>query len=189
MSENVDMAMILNRSMERSCPACGQKQESREPRCSACGVEMEVDEEDSAFSVMSEGPERTTFGTTKTPLESSKNFIALKKAAAGAQDGSMPDEEYRQIIKRLGIVADTGVRLFETDQYKAKFANASKLEQALNLEMQAAFAKLYKGVLRMNEFLKTRNVEDVKEGAALAEAAYVAIDDVQDRAMAADTDI
>ena len=67
------------------------------------------------------------------------------------------------------------MRLFQTEQYKAKFAHASKAEQALNLEMQAAFEKLYQGVTRMNDFLKTRNPEDVKEGAALAEAGFVGI--------------
>ena len=41
-------------------------------------------------------------GATKTPLERSKNFIALKKAAAGMLDGSMGDDEYRQIVKRPG---------------------------------------------------------------------------------------
>lgn len=186
MSEGVDMASILNQGIERACPACGQVQETRAPRCAACGVEMEVDEDESAFNMMSEGPERAGSGATRTPLERSKNFKALKKASAGILDGSVSEDEYRQIVKRLGVVADTGVRLFQTEQYKRKFAEASRLEQQLNTEMQAGFDKLYKGVLRMNEYLKTHDPEDVRQGSALAEVGFVEIDRVQEQAEAND---
>jgi len=185
--KEADLQGILSRALEVTCTSCGSTQSSRDDTCSACGAVLPEDEDEPSFSMMSEAPEAAELppGVLKiTPLEKSKNFIALRKAGT-IPEGGVSETEFREIMTKLKFVGDSGVKVFESAPARAKFGPLKGEGKAAAELMNRGFIRLLGGVKRMETYLDKRDAAELKAGLAEAEGGFVDIDTAQHMAAAA----
>jgi hypothetical protein len=181
MSEDQDLGGILNRAMSGTCASCGASLPPRSNACGACGAAVEDDDEES-YSYMSEEPKAAPSVGKYTPLEQSKNYLKLQEAAT-VVDGAIDDARFLEIVTRLKHVGGSGVQLFETDMAHKKFGHLQGEEREQVDRMYRGFKQLRDGVMRMEQYLSTRDATDIAEGCAVANAGFVDIDQAQYRAL------
>lgn len=120
------------------------------------------------------------------PLADAPNYILLKKAAAGALDGSISPEEYAAIVKKIRQLHATGLKIIASDVAMRMFENISAEQKEARDSMEDGFRKIHDGMTRMEAYLSSHDPQDVIEGAALAEAGYERVQWSEERAIALD---
>jgi ribosomal protein L40E len=164
---------ILARELE--CPRCKFRNAPMATRCSRCATSLRADEP--SLSVLSKEQKRVNPAIVN--LEEASNFILLRRAASGLADGTITVNDYRFIVHKLRGIGRTGIDLLDSDMMVKKFQDAPVQEIVLRDEMYAAFVQLEQGMVRMEKFLSSGDWDDVREGAAMAEAAYEVIDRIE----------
>lgn len=177
MSNDFDLANVLGEGSPATCPSCGAEQPSGTTQCAACGGAIGSDEDEPNLSVQ-EGPGSAVgaAGARRVPLERSKNYKAVKRAAKGILDGSVPEDEYRTIVTRMKVMAQNAVKVLESEVARKKFADAPSDMQEPRRLMYDGAKKLFEGMTLMEGWLKSHSAEDVQRGGALAEEGFRAID-------------
>lgn len=184
----MDHSKIVSQILSGSskCAKCSHENAPGSTVCVSCGASL-VAEEEPGMNVLSPSPEpaaETPTSTEKKPvkqeLEESTNYIRFKKAIAGIQDGSVSTDEFLSIVKRLRNLADSGLMLYGSVVVKFKLQSAASEEQKITERMQEALTMLRQGMKRLEEYLTSRNVGDLTEGAEEAESGFRALDRAED---------
>lgn len=179
-----DLSGILGRTRGTACASCGANRVADEMVCETCGTEFGVDEDDEREISVMAGEAATTSGEHRSvPLERAKNFIALRSAADDALAGRIDDATYKATISRIKMVAQMGLKVFESDVARERFASLPEEERAATALMELGFRRLHDGVARMESWLASGDETDVQEGWREAEQGWIDIDQAQEMAL------
>ena len=175
------LANILSRAVE--CASCQARNPPDAGTCISCGASL-VDEPSVSVLAQDQGVMSARARTTqrkkgKKTLEDSTNYLRFKNASEGIRNGSVSEEEYRAIVKKLRNLADSSLMILDSAMVKLKMASAPAEEVALTNETRDALNLLQQGTIRMEAYLSTHNLEDLTQGVALVEEGFVAVEIVE----------
>lgn len=181
---NPDLSGILGRPRDTACASCGANRLANEMVCEHCGAELRIDEDDeNEISVMAGEPGVTGAGHRSIPLDQAKNFIALRDAADDVLAGRVDGAKYKATVGRIKMVAMMGLKVFESDVARERFATLPEEERAATSLMELGFRRLHDGVTRMEAWLDSSDEADVQEGWREAEQGWIDIDQAQEMAL------
>lgn len=158
-----------------ACPSCGELNSINDLTCNSCSADLRTD--DPTLSVVG----GMFKNRKKVPLSQSPNYILLNKIAAGIQNGSVTDVEYRVGVKKLLGIAHMVLKAFESPDMREASRGINQLQKIIKRDLQAAFIQFEKGLKRMENYPASGSLADVREGAALAERAFQMLDRIEDR--------
>ncbi len=123
-------------------------------------------------------------GFQKTPLAQASNLLQLRSLAEGKIAGELSDDDYLEGVRKLLQPLSHAFRFMEGEAIQAQIEELPADQKALYEEGQRLVRALLEGMVCMESFGESNNLEDVREGLALVEKTFIAIDQLQDQALA-----
>jgi len=176
----------LQSALRKTCPSCGEANDSDVGQCAACGARVEeVDEERRSISLLQrEGmPWTRRDSMVKVPLRQSKNLLLLRETVQHMKC-CLPFERYGENVNKVLLEAQKVRRALGSDALKRDVQKLSALSPAygdiFNQTLRAV-DQYCSGLVRMLEYRGGDDVTPATEGYAAVEDALLKLDSMQDR--------
>jgi hypothetical protein len=127
------------------------------------------------------GAEQERF--SKVPLDQAANLIAVRQLAAGVKDGSVSIEVFRSRLKLMVRSLEEGLKIVRSDTVQEHIEALPEEQKAFFVLTGRLVEALVAGGHQMLRYPETRNLQDVDQGLATIEQAFVELDEMQSRAI------
>ena len=171
---------ILSSITQLPCPHCGEDNERGATECEVCGgVLVPEADDDPSFSMVEAPSGGMVARNVRVPFEERKNVVKIKKALEGIREGTMSIPEYKKLVEEVHYVSSGALALFDTPAAIKKVEALSEELHEIFLDIQDRYEDLNTGVLRMLQYLKSMDPNDVEEGSTMAHEAMRELDKLQ----------